>query len=76
MRDEHQVSNMEDSKTIHVYEDLAEDFPHASGISDFWPRPWASWITVLYEDLINKHYHELHKLKDFEHVNYWELSDD
>lgn len=35
--------------------------------------PKASWIAKLYEDLINKHYAELHKLKGFEHVDYWEL---
>jgi hypothetical protein len=53
------------------------EFPAVTGIEDFYPKPWASWVTELYEDLINKHYHVLESLPGYDHLaeRGWVLSD-
>jgi len=53
------------------------DLPAVSGIEDFYPKPWASWITELYEDLINKNYHMLEELPGYSRLaeRGWELTD-
>ena len=57
--------------------DESIDYPVVSGIEDFYKKPWASWVTDLYEDLINKHYHILQDLPGYDRLAEagWELSD-
>jgi len=53
------------------------ELPAVSGVEDFYPKPWASWITVLYEKLINDNYHMLEELPGYSRLaeKGWGLTD-